>query len=178
MDMMGEGRKPLGLLALIAVSAILVSAVIAVNADARGANANGKKGGGGTPAPTGTCSVTPSTEAHFNDSSWRHDNRGPLAAAPCVMLFRFRLFVCRRPPPYGSITIVQVYVPGFSVDTPSPNTSSVSSSGDAVPAVPAAVTFTGMLNVVGLSTVTGTEPSIDGVEFEPLMFTTAPVVSP
>src|SRR5437867_13218673 len=63
MDMMGEGRKPLGLLALIAVSAILVSAVIAVNADARGANANGKKGGGGTPAPTRTRSVTPSTGA-------------------------------------------------------------------------------------------------------------------
>jgi len=64
--MMGEGRKPLGLLALIAVSAILVSAVIAVNADARGANANGKKGGGGTPAPTGACSVTPSTVAQWD----------------------------------------------------------------------------------------------------------------
>jgi len=50
-------RKPLGLLALIAVSAILVSALVAVNVDARGANANGKKGGGAT--TTGTCWFNP-----------------------------------------------------------------------------------------------------------------------
>ena len=64
---MGNDRKPLGLLALVAVSAILVSAVIAVNADARGANANGKKGGGSTPPPnTATCSVTPNPAARWS----------------------------------------------------------------------------------------------------------------
>ncbi len=56
---MGKDRKPLGLLALLAVCAILASAVIAVNVDARGANASGKKGGGGGTTSTATCSFTP-----------------------------------------------------------------------------------------------------------------------
>jgi len=59
---MAKDRKPLGILAMLAVSAILVSAVLAVNADAaRGAGkGGGKNGGGSTPPPsTATCSVTP-----------------------------------------------------------------------------------------------------------------------
>ena len=59
---MAKDRKPLGILATLAVSAILVSAVLAVNADAaRGAGkGGGKNGGGSTPPPsTATCSVTP-----------------------------------------------------------------------------------------------------------------------
>ncbi len=56
---MGKNRKPLGLLALLAVSAILVSAVIAVDADAaRGAGKGGGKHGSGT-TNTGSCAVTP-----------------------------------------------------------------------------------------------------------------------
>ena len=59
---MAKDRKPLGILAMLAVSAILVSAVVAVHADAaRGAGkGGGKHGGGSTPTPsTATCSVTP-----------------------------------------------------------------------------------------------------------------------
>ena len=59
---MAKDRKPLGILAMLAVSAILVSAVVVVNADAaRGAGkGGGKHGGGSTPTPsTATCSVTP-----------------------------------------------------------------------------------------------------------------------
>ena len=59
---MAKDRKPLGILAMLAVSAIFVSAVLAVNADAaRGAGkGGGKNGGGSTPPPsTATCSVTP-----------------------------------------------------------------------------------------------------------------------
>jgi hypothetical protein len=58
---MGNDRKPLGLLALLAVCAILASAVIAVNADAaRGAGKGGGKHGGGTPPTyTGTCAAAP-----------------------------------------------------------------------------------------------------------------------
>jgi hypothetical protein len=59
MDMMGKDRKPLGLLAVLAVSAILVSAVLAVNADAaRGAGKGGGKHGSGT-TNTGFCVATP-----------------------------------------------------------------------------------------------------------------------
>jgi len=62
---MTKDRKPLALLAVLAVSLILVSALVAVNVDARGANANGKKGGGGT-TPTSTCSVAPNPAALFS----------------------------------------------------------------------------------------------------------------
>jgi len=58
---MTKDRKPLGLLALFAVSMILVSAVIAVNADAArsaGRTGGGGKHGGGT-TNTGLCSVSP-----------------------------------------------------------------------------------------------------------------------
>src|SRR5437773_11728206 len=58
---MAKDRKPLGILAMLAVSAILVSAVVAVHADAaRGAGKGGGKHGGSTPTPsTATCSVSP-----------------------------------------------------------------------------------------------------------------------
>jgi hypothetical protein len=63
MEAMTKDRKRLGLLALIAVSAILVSAVVAVHADAArgaGGKGGGKHGGGSTPTPsTATCSVSP-----------------------------------------------------------------------------------------------------------------------
>ncbi len=55
---MGKDRKPLGLLALVAVSAILVSAVIAVNADAaRGAG----RGGGKPSGSSATLTVSPNS---------------------------------------------------------------------------------------------------------------------
>jgi len=69
MELMGKDRKPLGLLALLAVCAILASAVLAVNADAaRGAGKGSGKGGGNPPPPaTGTCTATPNPVALGTD---------------------------------------------------------------------------------------------------------------
>jgi len=53
--------KPLAFLAVVALAAVLISAVVSVDVDAaRGAGKGGGKGkpGGGTPS-TATCSVTP-----------------------------------------------------------------------------------------------------------------------
>jgi hypothetical protein len=61
---MAKDRKPLGILALLAVSAILVSAFVAVNADA----ARGGKGGGkfGSGTNSGACSATPDPVAQWS----------------------------------------------------------------------------------------------------------------
>jgi len=58
---MGKDRKPLGTLAVVALAALLLSAVaLAVDVDAaRGGKGGGKGHNGGGTTYTGTCTVTP-----------------------------------------------------------------------------------------------------------------------
>jgi len=59
--------RPLVFLAAVALGAILISAVVAVDVDAaRSAGGKGKGKPGPTPVPTGTCVATPSTAAQWD----------------------------------------------------------------------------------------------------------------
>jgi hypothetical protein len=61
---MDKDRKPIVLLAVLAASAILLSAVIAVDADAaRGSGRGGGKGGKGGGSTTAVCSAAPNPVA-------------------------------------------------------------------------------------------------------------------